>query len=171
MSTAANLPPPVVPATSESRYLWFFDTLVCVRIGIDGAREGTSVLEHHAAFGDSPPLHIHRTEDEIFYVLQGELRFRVGEGELRVGPNSAITAPKGVAHTYRVESPEGARWLTVTTRGDFERFVRTLGRPAGHMGLPSRGAPPSPEQMAEVGRLAAAHGIDLVGPPLGATAN
>jgi hypothetical protein len=36
--------------------------------------------------------------------------------------------PKGTPHTYRVESPHGARWLTVTVCEDFDPFA---GRPSG----------------------------------------
>jgi len=38
-------------------------------------------------------------------------------------------------HTFRIES-DGGRWLTVTTHGDFERFVRTVGLPAPLVELP-----------------------------------
>ena len=50
-------------------------------------------------------------------------------------------APKGVPHTYRVESPQ-ARWLVITPSGAFERFVRSASPPAGAPGLPQpAGAP------------------------------
>ena len=45
-------------------------------------------------------------------------------------PGAIVLAPKGVPHTYRVESPQGGRCLTVTVHGDFERFVRAMSRPA-----------------------------------------
>jgi uncharacterized cupin superfamily protein len=161
---------PASAQLSAPEHLWFFDTLVCVRSSVGDAREGISLLEHRAPHGDSPPLHVHRTEDEIFYVLEGELRFTVDGTEHRAGPGAALAAPRGVPHTYRVESPAGARWLTVTQRGDFERFVRQLGRPADHDGLPTRGRPPTDAEVAELVRIAAAHEIEFCGPPLGAEA-
>jgi len=77
-----------------------------------------------------------------------------------------LLAPKGVPHTYRVESREGARWLVITTRGDFERFVHALSRPAERPELPTSQGPPTPEQADALAAAAREHGIELVGPPL-----
>jgi hypothetical protein len=71
-----------------------------------------------------------------------------------------------VPHTYRVESHEGARWLVITRRGDFERFVRALSRPAERSGLPPAQGPPMAEQADALVAAAREHGIEFVGPPL-----
>ena len=114
----------------EHDQLWFLDTLVTVRVAHAEGEDGVSVLESLAPHGDSPPLHVHHTEDEVFHVLEGEFRFRVGESHLRLRAGETLLAPKGVPHTYCVESPSGGRWLVVTTHGDFERLVRSFSRPA-----------------------------------------
>jgi mannose-6-phosphate isomerase-like protein (cupin superfamily) len=152
-----------VPATEQ---FWFLNTLHTIRVRHNQGEDGISVLETLAPHGDSPPLHIHRTEDELFHVLEGELRMRAGDAELRIGAGESLLAPKGVAHTYRVESPDGARWLVITTGGDFERFVRELSRPAERPELPSAQGPPTPEQEHALADAARKHGIELVGPPL-----
>jgi quercetin dioxygenase-like cupin family protein len=152
--------------TTASQQLWFLDTLVTVRVAHDEGGDGISVLESRAPYGDSPPLHIHHTEDEAFYVLEGQLRIRAGETDLLIGPGEAARGAAGVPHSYRVESSEGARWLVVTTRGDFERFVRMLGRPADRTALPTPQGPPTPEQVEALAVAAREHGIELVGPPL-----
>ncbi len=149
------------------RDLWFLDTLVRVRVAWSEGTDGISVLEHHAPEGDSPPLHVHRTEDEVFCVLEGTLRLRVGDQDRRLGAGETALAPKGVPHTYRVESPGGARWLTVTVRRDFEDFVRALGRPAPRPELPPPSGPPAPEAQAVLVEVAGRFGIEMVGPPLG----
>jgi mannose-6-phosphate isomerase-like protein (cupin superfamily) len=153
-------------ATMTTPQLWFLNTLVTVRVGHDEGCDGVSVLESRAPYGDSPPLHVHHTEDEAFCVLEGELRLRTDDTDVRIGPGEAVLAPVGVPHTYRVESPEGARWLVVTTHGDFERFVRALSRPAERAELPVPEGPPTPEQAEALAATAREHGIELVGPPL-----
>jgi hypothetical protein len=65
-----------------------------------------------------------------------------------------------------VESQEGARWLVITRRGDFERFVHALSRPAERPDLPPAQGPPTPEQADALAAAAREHGIELVGPPL-----
>ena len=146
--------------------LWFLDTLVAFPVGHDDGADGISVMESRARRGDSPPYHIHRTEDEVFHLLDGEMVLFVDGATQRVRAGETRLAPKGVPHTYRVVS-ESARWLVTTTNGDFERFVRAASRPASRAGLPESG-PPSADEQAALAELSARHGIDLIGPPLSA---
>ena len=151
----------------EPRDLWFMDTRIIVRVSCFDGDDKLSVMEHVARCGDSPPLHLHRNQDEIFHCLDGELRFVVGGKALRARAGETLIAPKGVPHTYRVESKAGARWLIVTHGEDFERFVRAFGRPAEGDGLPEPSGPPTPEQAEALARVCAEYGIEIVGPPLG----
>jgi quercetin dioxygenase-like cupin family protein len=141
--------------------LWFLNGLTTIRVSSEEGSDAMSVIEHLASRGDSPPLHVHHQEDEIFHILEGELRFRVGDEELRAGPGETLLAAKGVPHTYVVESERG-RWLVTTSNGDFERLVRAVSRPAERAELPE----PSPPPMAELEAACREQGIELVGPPL-----
>ena len=145
---------------------WFLNTRVVVRISFEQGHDGISVLEHWAPHGDSPPLHVHRNEDEVFHLLQGEVSLSVDAKPLHGKAGDTFLAPKGIPHTYRVLSAEGARWLTVTIGEEFERFVRALGRPAEREGLPDPSGPPTPEQAHALAAAAERHGIAIVGPPL-----
>jgi mannose-6-phosphate isomerase-like protein (cupin superfamily) len=137
------------------RPLWFFDNLVRLHQG--------GLVELSARAGDMPPLHVHHTEDELFYVLEGELSFFAGDDVARARAGETLFGPASVPHVYRVES-ERARWLVFTSHGRFSEFVRATSRPAEHDDLPPHVAP-TPEQVAELSRLAAQHGIDILGPP------
>lgn len=154
------------PITSAREQLWFLNTLVTIHLSAIDKGEGLSVLEHRAPLHDSPPLHVHNSEDELFIVLDGHLRLRVGDAEHEAGPGAVLMAPRSVPHTYCVDSPEGGRWITVTGHGDFERFVRTMGRPAAAAELPVAGGPPSADAVSALSRTAQRFGIQLVGPPL-----
>lgn len=145
---------------------WFLDTLVTVHVAAALNADGMSVIEHRIPYGSSPPLHIHHTEDEIFHVLAGEARFTVGGKELTVRGGDTFVAPKGVPHTFVVTAKEGAAWLTVTNRGDFEGMLRAAARPAEHEGLPPRLGPPSAAQAEALESACGAHGIALIGPPM-----
>jgi quercetin dioxygenase-like cupin family protein len=145
--------------------LWFLDTLVTVHVPHTVGVDGVSVLESRARKGDSPPLHVH-AEDEIFHVLDGEMTIRFGGEDRRLGRGESLLAPAGVPHTYRVESAE-ARWLVITARGDFERFVRSFSRPADAPELPEPAGPPTPDQVEALARASGSQHIELVGPPLG----
>lgn len=145
---------------------WFLNTSITVRVSQSDGQDGVSILEHHVPCGDSPPLHIHRTEDEIFHILEGEFRVKIEDKELEVGPGTIMLARKGIAHTYRAVSREGGRFLTVTVRGDFERFVRAMSRPAQNPGLPEPAGAPTPEAIQALTTAAAQYGIEIIGPPL-----
>ena len=151
-------------AATDHRSLWFLNTYVTIRISSRDGSDGISVLEHRASQGDSPPLHIHHDEDEIFHVLEGEVRYRVRDQEHRASTGETLLTPKGIPHTYRVESAE-ARMLTIT-RGEFETFIRAFGRPAEWQGLPDPSGPPTPEQAEALARACRQFRIELVGPPL-----
>jgi quercetin dioxygenase-like cupin family protein len=150
---------------STSR-LWFQNSLVTIRVSTSEGEDGISILEHLVPYGFSPPLHLHRTEDEVFHVLEGEFRLRVQDQEHRLGAGDALLAPKGVPHTYRVESAAGGRCLAITARGDFERFVRAVSRPAERLELPPPAGPPSAGAIQALRATATKYGIELVGPPL-----
>jgi len=100
------------------------------------------------------------------HVLDGEFRVRVQDQEHRLSTGDTLLTPKGVPHTYRVESTKGGRCLAITARGDFERFVRATSRPAERSELPPPSGPPSADAIQALKAAAARHGIELVGPPL-----
>ena len=146
--------------------LWFQNSLVTIQVSASESQDGISVLEHRVPYGFSPPLHLHRGEDEVVHVLEGEFRVKVNDQERRLGAGDVLLEPKGVPHTYRVESAQGGRCLTITVRGDFERFVRAVSRPAERSELPPPAGPPSADALQALKDAAAKYGIELVGPPL-----
>ena len=87
----------------------------------------------------------------VDYLLEGELTLWVGDDTRTLHPGEFVFAPRQVPHTIRV-GDDGARWLVIAG-GRFEAFVRTVAAIAGE---------PSP---IELTRIAAKHGIELLGPP------
>jgi hypothetical protein len=112
---------------------------------------GFALIESVAPAGSQPPLHVHLDEDEGFYLLEGELTLWVGDDTRTLHPGEFVFAPRQVPHTIRV-GDDGARWLVIAG-GRFEAFVRTVAAIA---------AEPDP---IELTRIAAKHGIELLGPP------
>jgi thiamine-phosphate pyrophosphorylase len=68
--------------------------------------------------------HVHRVHTDVFYVLEGELEFRLGDETVRVPAGSCVAAPPGVVHGFR--NPGGARFLNLHAPGVWAR-----GREAG----------------------------------------
>jgi uncharacterized cupin superfamily protein len=61
------------------------------------------------------PLHIHHSDDEAWYVLEGALRFRLGDDEVEAAAGGAVIAVRGTAHTYWNPRTEPTRYLLVMT--------------------------------------------------------
>ena len=141
--------------------LWFIDHLVHIRVDGDASGGALSLIDERGRRGDMPPLHVHRRDDETFYVLEGELRLFVADEEIVLGPGEAAFAVRDVPHAYRVESDE-ARWLVITAPAGFDAFVREVSEPAPTDELPPPGRAVDP---AFLGEAAAKAGIELLGPP------
>lgn len=144
---------------------WFKGTLVNVRLSWNAGEDRVSIIEHYMPYGESPPLHIHRNEDEVFHLLEGEMRFRIDGSDTFVRAGETVLAPKGKPHSFRVESREGARCLTITSGGDFEKMVREMGEPAMSAGLPPQ-VEPTPAMIVALYEACARNSIDIIGSPL-----
>src|SRR5437588_9726969 len=69
-----------------------------------------------------PPLHTHANEDEAWYVLEGEVRFKI-DGELLAAPaGSFVFVPRGTPHCFQNVGDSPARILVMFTPAGMERF-------------------------------------------------
>ena len=149
---------------AESNGLWFMTGHLKILLSRTANADGISLIEHLMAYGFGPPLHIHHDEDETFYILEGEFRFKQGETTRHARAGDTVYLPKGLPHGFRVVSAEGGRCLTLT-RGGFEDMVRSASRPASSVTLPDQ-TPPTPEMQARLAAICSEHGIDLISPPI-----
>jgi mannose-6-phosphate isomerase-like protein (cupin superfamily) len=60
-------------------------------------------------------LHVHRSDDEAWFVLTGRLGFRVGDEEREVGAGESILVERGTPHSYWNAVAEPTRYLLVMT--------------------------------------------------------
>jgi mannose-6-phosphate isomerase-like protein (cupin superfamily) len=153
-------------STDSEKYFWYLSSLTAIRVSAQSGADQLSVVEQRAPQGSSPLLHRHRAQDEIFCVLEGEFRLKVGDREMRLGAGDVQLIPKGTPHTFRIESPEAGHWLTITVGTDYENFVRAFARPAEHLDVPPSGEEMSPENLLTTAMTADQFGIELVGPRL-----
>jgi mannose-6-phosphate isomerase-like protein (cupin superfamily) len=111
------------------------DSVVSSLLGAQIGTEGSDfVVVEWTDAGDSgydwiAPHHIHHRDDEAWYVLEGTMRFRIGDRVCEVGPGGAVMAPKGMPHAYgNARRGERARYLLVTTPR-IRALVQALHRP------------------------------------------
>jgi hypothetical protein len=87
------------------------------------------LFEDELSEGKMTPLHIHADEDELLFVLEGEILVHVDGVDHPVGRHGLAFAPRGVPHAFLVTSAT-AQVLTLQTPGTAEAFYREASEPA-----------------------------------------
>ena len=93
---------------------------------IKAARPELSLLEFELEPGGEVQPHLHRGQSDSFYVLAGELEFRIGGEIVRAPAGSFVLAPPGIVHSFRNIGTERARVLNLHTPGGFAEYRREL---------------------------------------------
>jgi mannose-6-phosphate isomerase-like protein (cupin superfamily) len=121
------------------------------------------IIELYATAQGSPPWHVHHNEDEGFFIIDGAFTFSVGNTSLKAKSGDYLMAPKGIPHTYSVDSPGHARLLMICSPAGFEEAVRSMSSRATSL------VPPDPENaeidFEKITAIAARYGIEFVDPP------
>ena len=111
--------------SDEGERLVFGGATVVVRASAEATGGAFSLVEEVPPLVDTP-RHVHEHDDELFYVLEGEHVYEVGDREFRVGPGGLVFAPRGVPHAQRRVTPGVGRQLVLTVPGGLDGFFREL---------------------------------------------
>jgi len=170
MSTASQKQPSLVPNAQPSirkapsiphqprakRY--YFDVglgSVCLS-GTDTGR-AYCLLEVSLAPGMAVPRHTHTREDEVYFVLAGELEGTVGDETFVLKPGDTLLAPRNIPHQLRNSGNTENHYLLVFSPSGFEEFIMATAVPAPDNAV----APTKPPAVAveNVHKLATDYGI------------
>jgi quercetin dioxygenase-like cupin family protein len=158
----STAPGAMARARGEGPLIWTRGGLIEIKATCEDTGGAYGLLEERLPVGFAPPLHVHRGEDEAFYVIEGELRFACGETVYRASAGAFVFLPRGVAHTFRVDGDAPARLLNLMSPGGFEHMFVEDGEPAGAYALP----PPGPADPARLAALVTKYRCTIIGPPL-----
>ncbi len=124
-------------------------------VGAD-TRGAYSLLEVEMT-GDGPPQHIHKNEDEAFYVLEGEVKFLLGETTSIAKAGSFVLVPRGTVHAWCRAGQEPAKLLAIFSPPGFEQFFDE----AVDLDVTDTAA-----YVAKAEALGEKYNMEVVGPPL-----
>jgi len=147
---------------SLDRSVWYSGWLMTFLATAEETRGQFALLEAVARKGNVPPPHIHRREDETFYILEGEMTASVSGQTIKGTPGTAIFLPRDVVHSFEIES-EQMRMLVLLTPAGGEGYFKECSEPAPAMTLP----PPSEVSYGEIEKLLAVgvkYGIEFALP-------
>ena len=123
---------------------------IAVRLSSIDTNGAYAIVESVIAPGCSPPMHLHRNEEEHFVVLAGIYRILIEDKMLDAPVGTSTTVPRGARHSWRNISNETSRLLVILTPGGFEKCIQTI-----------RDSPAD-----KILEIAARYGCFIVGPPI-----
>jgi quercetin dioxygenase-like cupin family protein len=117
-----------LPAGAGRAYWGAGDTYTFL---VTGTETGGSYFTMHALVPPSggPPAHIHHREEEQFYVLEGNLTFRVGLQTIYAGVGDFIHIPRNTIHYFKNEEKLPARMLVSYSPAGIEKLFETVFTP------------------------------------------
>lgn len=105
--------------------------------------------------GEGPAEHVHHREHELWYVLDGEFRFLLGDTVIDQPTGGLAFGPRGTPHTFQNVGTTPGRLLVITAPAGFEEFLLEYDRRAGDH-----------NDTEALAAAAEAGGLDFTGPPL-----
>jgi quercetin dioxygenase-like cupin family protein len=122
-------------------------------VGASETGGSISVFAEVTTPGFGPPLHSHLSQLELFHIIKGQHKFRLGEQEIVVGPGKSVLIPAGVAHTFQnVDAEDGLLHFELLPSGLSEPFFDRLVNDF--------------EGISNMAAFFSEHGLELLGPPL-----
>ena len=142
-----------VPA-SEARLIEAFGAELRFTMPQAASGAGLSLFEEVHRGNGGPPMHVHHREDEVFRVIEGRFRMRVGDETFDAGPGDTLFLPRGVPHCFFNAGGGVGRLLVALQPGGFERFF---------LDVVAEGLA-APADMERIAAIAAGYGLEFVGP-------
>lgn len=115
-----------------------------------------TALVNDIAPGDGPPLHVHEACDESWWIIEGMLRFRLGDEIAEAPAGSFVFVPRGTPHCFQNAGSVTARILVLFAPSGMEHFFDAFAAVQKGVDVPEAFA-----------QAAAAADMTIVGPPLG----
>ena len=149
----AGISAPVVQSRDDTPLSYFFGGQTWLRATSVTTNGQLAIVEQILDPGLGSPYHMHRNEDEMFYIIEGEVRFVSEGGSWRGGAGTYAFLPRNVPHGFEVVGDVPAHFLILVTPAGFEAFVAELAEPA-----------PAPPDMPRVMEAASRFELKILGP-------
>ena len=149
----------VVRQPGEGKALWMLGGLYEVKAAGQETDGKLTIIEMTIPAGMGPPPHTH-PGGEAVYVLEGKVRYHIGDDAVEGGPGSFFYIPEGTWENF--EPTEQIRVLVIYAPGGIDEFFAEVGEPAT-----TREVPPAPEGPPDVEALIGAaerHGMQMRAP-------
>lgn len=125
----SNKPTVRVVQANEGHPYWMVGDLNTVKLGSKETNGALAWLETLIVTQGGPPPHIHHREDELFYVLSGEVTFYADGEQTLANEGTLIYVPKGTVHQFKNTASSVAQMITLYIGAGIEGFFTEVGVP------------------------------------------
>ncbi len=154
---------PLHRAAGEGDAIWAMGSLFELKLTPTQSAGLIGIAEVTQPPGIAPPLHVHRNEAEVFYVVDGAMRYEAGGSLHELTAGSMMFLPQGVPHRFL--TVRRCRLLVITCPGGLLDLYTSVGIPATERAVPTV---PDPDEISRWNQYAPEYGLEVLGPPLGA---
>jgi quercetin dioxygenase-like cupin family protein len=145
----------------EGSAFWFLNNLITVKATTESTGGAYSLCHQVSPPGSATPYHLHRVEDEAFYILDGESTFICDGKKTIARSGDYLFLPRAIPHGIRVNGSKPTTMLIFAMPGTgFVGMMQEIGEPARERVLP----PPSRPDIERLTRACERHLIDILGP-------
>jgi quercetin dioxygenase-like cupin family protein len=141
MNTQLTLAPVTKRGNTIENAYWYAGTLINVLVDGEQTNGRFAQIEITVRPGSEPPVHTHTREDEAFYLMEGTIRFTIGEHVFTAKKGDYVLMPKGIPHSFQVLTESAKAVLTISPAG-FENYFRD---PRTAKPAPTLALPPAPQ--------------------------
>ncbi len=142
---------------------WVFGDTYSIKLTAQLTDNSLGLIEASVPPGGGPVPHTHALENEIFYMLSGELEFLTGEKTFTAGPGDVVFVPRSLPHRFLNVGIRPATMLFMYTPGGAEGLFLDG---CGDDPVPGQQAPMwGPERLAPLADLLVKYGVAPVPGP------
>jgi quercetin dioxygenase-like cupin family protein len=116
----------MIVAPGDGRHLNAGSTRPTVKVGPHLGSRLLGLLESELPPGAGFPGHVHEEYEEIFYVLEGEIEYLIGDEWASADKGSTVFVPAGTAHGFRNPGQHTCRHLAIASPADAMTMIEEL---------------------------------------------
>ena len=125
-----------------------------------------ALMEYHTKAGNEPPPHVHEREHELYFLLEGSMRFYCEDKTLDIEAGDVVFLPQGKAHAFPCTSSVVRTLIFVQATGKdavaLDKYFLAMGEPAASMVLPESALTYAVDDPERAIRVGASNGIRIL---------
>jgi quercetin dioxygenase-like cupin family protein len=114
----------------EGEAYWVVGDLYTILASGEDTGGAYALIHAEVPPGGGPPPHVHRRDDEAFYILEGELAVQVDGKAIAASAGMWVSLPKGTRHMFRNNGKATAKMLIVVNPSGLEKYFAEVGQEA-----------------------------------------